>query len=142
MSHCCQSLSFTGRRNPPHLTRMPSNTVLISGPVVGAAPIHIWSYSCVFLPPMSTAVRTNVFLLWELSVSFYIFHRHRVCLADPVDLMCSFFNLWEGLGSSSLTTLSLGLNCDFIPTSACGFSLGLLLRLPWWAWVCPFVDQG
>ena len=33
------------------------------------------------------------FLLWELSVTFYIVHRHRVCLADRVDLICSGFNL-------------------------------------------------
>ena len=46
---------------PPHLPRMPSNTVLISGPAVGAAQILIWPYSCVFLPPMPTAIRTSVF---------------------------------------------------------------------------------
>ena len=60
LSHWCQS--------PVHLwesqstsPRMPSNTVLVSGPAVGAAQILIWPYSCVFLPPMSTAIRTNVF---------------------------------------------------------------------------------
>ena len=52
------------------------NTVLVSGPAVGAAQILIWSYSCVFLPPMSTAIRTRVFLLWEFSMAFYIFYRH------------------------------------------------------------------
>ena len=35
--------------------------MLVSGPAVGAAQILIWPYSCVFLPPMSTAIRTNVF---------------------------------------------------------------------------------
>ena len=54
-------LSLTGSHCPPHLPRMPSNTVLISGPAVGAAQILFWSYSCVFLPPMSTAIRTSVF---------------------------------------------------------------------------------
>ena len=44
-----------------HLPRMPSNTVLISGPAVGAAQILICSSSSVFLPPMSTAIRTSVF---------------------------------------------------------------------------------
>ena len=29
-------LSLAGSHSPPHLPRMPSNTVLISGPVVGA----------------------------------------------------------------------------------------------------------
>ena len=36
-------------------------TVLISGPAVEAAQILIWSCSCVFLPPVSTAIRTSVF---------------------------------------------------------------------------------
>ena len=38
-------LSLTGSHSPPHLPRMPSNTVLITGPAVGAAQILIWSYS-------------------------------------------------------------------------------------------------
>ena len=54
-------LSLAGSHSPPHLPRMPSNTVLISGPAVAAAQILIWSYSCVFLPPMSTAIRTSAF---------------------------------------------------------------------------------
>ena len=40
---------------------MPSNTVLISGPAVGAAQIPVWSFSSVFLPPVCTAVRTSAF---------------------------------------------------------------------------------
>ena len=47
--------------SPPYLPRILSNTVLISGPAVGEAQILIWSYSCVFLPPMSTAIRNSVF---------------------------------------------------------------------------------
>ena len=54
-------LSLAGSHSPPHLPRMPSNSVLISGPAVGAAQILIWSYSFVFLPPMSTAIRTSLF---------------------------------------------------------------------------------
>ena len=53
-------LSLAGSHSPPHLPRMPSNTVLISGPALGAAQILIRSYSCVFLIPMSTAVRTLI----------------------------------------------------------------------------------
>jgi len=37
---------------------MSSNTVLISGPAVGAAQVLIWSYSTE-LPPVSTAIRTS-----------------------------------------------------------------------------------
>ena len=54
-------LSLAWSHSPPHLPRMPSNTVLVSEPTVRAAQILIWSYSCVFLPPMSTAIRTSAF---------------------------------------------------------------------------------
>ena len=36
-------------------------TLLISGPAVEAAQILIWSYSCVFLPLMSTVIRASAF---------------------------------------------------------------------------------
>ena len=49
----------------------------------------------------------------EISMSFYIFRKHRVCLVEHVDLICSLYNWWEGFGSSSLATLTLGFNCCF-----------------------------
>ena len=52
-------------------------------------------------------------------MSFYILHRHSVCLVDCVDLICSLYSWWEGFGSSSLATLPLGFNCGFISTSDC-----------------------
>ena len=65
--------SLPGSHTLPHLPRRPSNTVLISGPAVGAAQNLIWSCSCVFLPPMSTAVRTGAFSsVAALSVLLYI----------------------------------------------------------------------
>jgi len=52
---------------------MPSNIVLISGPAVGAPQILIWSYSCVLLPPMSTAIRATEFsFVGALNVLLYI----------------------------------------------------------------------
>jgi len=116
LSYCCQSPfpRWESQSTSPHLPRMPSNTVLVTGPAVGAAQILIWSYPCVFLPPMSTAIRTSVFSFVELSMSFYILHRHRVCLVDHVDLICSLYNWWEGFGSSSSATLPLGFSCAFI----------------------------
>ena len=73
-------LSLVESHSPPYLPRVPSNMhVLVSGPAVGAVQILIQSYSCIFLPPMSTATGTSVFPLWELSMTFYIFQRHRVC---------------------------------------------------------------
>ena len=121
---------------------MPSNIVLISGTVVGAAEILIWSYSCVFLPPMSTAMRTSAFSFvfskrnWKkdigaLNVFIYIFHRHRVCLVDCVDLIHSLYSWWEGFGSYSWATPPLGFNCGFISNSACGSSTGVC------SWGCP-----
>ena len=59
-----------------HLTSLGCPpTLLISGPVLGAAQILIRSYSSVFskCPQLSELVH---FLLWELSVTCYIFHRH------------------------------------------------------------------
>ena len=47
-------------------------------------------------------------------MAFYIFHRHRVCLVDRVDLICSLYSWWEGFGSSSLATLPLGFSCGSI----------------------------
>ena len=58
-SQCCQAPFPRCESHPPHLSRMPSNTVLISGSRMGAAQILIWSYPSVFLPPMSTAIRTS-----------------------------------------------------------------------------------
>ena len=81
--------SLSGNHSSPHLPRMPSNTVLISGPVVGAAQILIWSYSSVFLPSMSTAIRASVFSFVGALSDLFIFHRHRICLVDCVDLICS-----------------------------------------------------
>ena len=120
---------------------MSSNTVLISKSAVRAPRILIWSYSFVFLLPMSTAIRTSVISFVELSMTFYIFHRHSVCLVDHVDLICSLHSWWEGFGSSFLATLPMGFNCGFI-SATCGSSTGiLLLWLPWRAWVCPSVGQ-
>ena len=121
--------SLTGNHSPPYLPKMPSNTVLMSGPAVGTAQILSCSIpmcSCLQCSQLSELVH---FPLWELSVTFCIFHRHRVCLVDPVDLIC--ISWWEGFGSSSLATLPLGFNCGFIPTSACGSSTGVC------SWGCP-----
>ena len=60
----------------------------------------------------------------KLSMTFYIFHRQRVFLAHRMDLICSLYIWWEGLGSSSLATLSLVFSCGFVSTSACGLSTG------------------
>ena len=111
---------------------MPSNTVLFSGPVVGAAQFLTWSYFYVFLLPMSTAIRTSVISFVELSMTFYMFHRHSVCLVDHVDLICSLYSWWEGFGSSSLATLPPGFQLWFY-FHLCMWIIHWCLfpRLPW-----------
>ena len=49
-----------------HLTSLGCPpTLLISEPAVGGAQILVWSYSHVFLPPMSTAIRASAFSFVE-----------------------------------------------------------------------------
>ena len=97
----------------------------------GAALILIWSYSCVFLPPMSIAIRTSAFsFVGALNDLLYI-SIDRVYLVNHKDLICSLYSRWEGFGSSSLATLPLGSNCGFISTSAYGLSTGV------WSWGFP-----
>jgi len=67
-------LSLTGSHSPPHLPRMPSNTLLISESVVRAAQILIWSYSCASSYLQCSQISELVhFLLWELSVRAFIY---------------------------------------------------------------------
>ena len=80
-------LSLIGSHSPPHLPRMPSDTVLISGPAVGAAQILIWSSSSVFLHPVSTAIRTSAFSFVEAlsSVQFISVAQSCPTLCDPMN---------------------------------------------------------
>ena len=57
-----------------HLTSLGCPpTLVVSEPAVGAAQTLIWFYSCVFFPPMSTALRTSVFsFVRTLIVLLYI----------------------------------------------------------------------
>ena len=120
------SESFPALGIPVHLTSLGCPpTLLITGPAVGQlrfSSVPTPGCSCLQCPQLSELVR---FLLWALSVAFYIFHRHRVCLVDCVDVICSLYSWWEGFGSSSLATLPLGFTCGFISTSARGSSTGV-----------------
>ena len=72
LSPCCQSpFPHWVTIHLPSLGCPP--TLLISGPAVVAAQILIWSYSYVFLPPVSTTIRTSVFsFVGALSDLLYI----------------------------------------------------------------------
>ena len=123
--------SLPGSHSPPCLPRMPSNTLLISGPAVGVTQILIWSYSCVFLPPMSTALRASAFyFVGALNGLLYILSTQDLLswscgfnlqLVQLVGRLCVFF----------VSHSSLGFNCGFISTSACGWSTGVC------SWGCP-----
>ena len=120
---------------------MPSKTVLFSGPVVRADQILVWSYSYMFLPPISTAIRTSAFyFLWELSVTFYIFHSLPSWSCgfnrQPVKLVGRFWVF-------SLSHTAPGFQLWFY-FHLCMWVIhgGLLLWLPWRTWVCPSEGQG
>ena len=124
-------LPFAGSHSPLHLRRTPSNTLLISGPAVRAAQILIWSYSFLFLPPISTAIRTCVFsFVGALNDLLYIPQTQSL-----PSWLCGFnlqlYSWWEGFGSSSSVALPLGFSCDFISTSGYGSSTGVC------SWGCP-----
>src|SRR5574337_569263 len=93
LSHCCPET-------------FPLLGVTVNLTSVGCPPTLCWSqdllwgqfkfksgptpvYSCLQCPQLSELM---CFLLWELSMSFYIFHRHRVGLVDHVDLICSLYS--------------------------------------------------
>ena len=99
-------------------------TLLVSEPALGATRTLICSYSCVFLPPMSLAIRTSAFSFVGALNVFYIFQRHGVCLVDHVDLICSLYSWWEDFGSSSFAALPLSFNCGFFPPLHLSHPLG------------------
>ena len=107
---------------------MPSSTVLVSGPAVGEAQILSWSYSCVFLPPVSTASRTSVFSFVEdLSFLLYFPQTHSLpCWSCGFNLQL----VWL-VGSFCVFFLPLGFDCGFISTSTCVLSTGVC------SWGCP-----
>ena len=136
LSHCCQSPFPRWESQSTSPPCMPSNTVLISGPAVGAAQILIWSYSCVFLPPMSTAIRTSASFVGALNGLLYIPQTQSL-----PSWLCGF-NL-------QFVQLVGRFGVFFLSHTAPGFQLwfyfhlymwvihwGLLLRLPWRTWVC------
>ena len=114
---------------------MPSN-MLISGPAVEAAQILILSYLCVFLPPMSTAMRTS-----GSSQCPFICSIDTVCLIDHVDLI-QLVHLVGRFGVFFLSHTAPGFQLWFY-FHLCMWVMhwGLLLRLPWKTWVCPCEGQ-
>ena len=135
-------LSLAGSHSPPHLPRMPWDTVLISGPVLGAALSLIWSYSSVFLPLMSTAIRTSAFsFVAILNDLLYIPERQRL-----PSWLCGFnLQLVQLVGRFWVFFLSCtdpGFQFWFY-FHLCLWAVhwGLFLRPPRRTWVCPCEGQ-
>ena len=74
-------------------------------------------------------------------MAFDIFHRHRVCLVDHVDLICSLYlvgRFWVFFLSPTAPGLQLWF---YFHLYMWVVHWGLLLRLPWRPWVCPCEGQ-
>ena len=115
--------------------------MLVSGSAVGTAQILIWFYSCVFLPPMSTAIRTSAFsFVGDLTVF--------LCIPETWSLpsLSCGFNL-------KLVQLVGRFGVFFLSHTAPGFQLWFyfhlcmwvvlwvfLLRLLWRTCFCPSED--
>ena len=110
---------------------MPSNTVLISGPAVGAAQILTWSYSRVFLPPMSTATGTSASsFVGALSGLLYTPETQRLpswSCGFNLKLVQLVGRFWIFFHSHTAPEF----NCGFISTSVCGSPTGVC------SWGCP-----
>ena len=124
-------LSLPGSHSPPCLPRMLSNTVVVCGPALGIAQILIWSYSCVSLPPVSTAVRMSAFsFVGALNVFLYIPQTQSL-----PSWLCGFnLQLVHLMGRFWVFVLSHttpGFQCSFISMSACGLAIGFC------SWGCP-----
>ena len=71
--------SLVGSRSPPCLPRMHSSAGLVSGSAVGAAQTLIWSCSCVFSSPVSTAVRTSAYSLVRILRHPFVYSTDSLC---------------------------------------------------------------
>ena len=142
LSHCCQSpfpLWESQSTSPPQDALQHGAGLWTC---CGAAQVLIWSYSCLSLPPVSTAIRTSVF--------------------SPVGALSGLLSLPQSQGLSrgscgfnlQLVHLVGGFGVFLLGHTAPGFQLwfyshlcmwvvhwGLLLRLPWRTWLCPCKGQ-
>ena len=131
LSHCSQSPfpHWESQSTSPPLDALQHYACLWT--CCGAAQILIWSYSCVFLPPISTAIRTSLFsFVGALNVLLYIPETQRL-----PSWLCGFnlqfMQLVGRFWVFFLATLPLGFNCGSISTSSCGLSTGVC------SWGCP-----
>ena len=80
---------------------------------------------------MSTAITTSVFSFVGVVSDLLYIPQTQSLPSRLCGFIYSLYSWWEGFGSSSLATLPLGFNCDFISTSTWGLSTGVCF------WGCP-----
>ena len=139
MSHCCQGPypCWESQSTSPPRDALQHGADL-STCCGGSSDSNLVLFLCVQCPQLSELVH---FLLWELSVTFSIFHRH--------SLPC-----WSFGFNLQAVQLVGRFWVFFLIHTAHGFQLwfyfhpcmwvvhwGLLLRLPWRTWVCPREGQ-
>ena len=120
-------LSLSGSHSPPHFSQHCANLWTCCG---GSSDSNLVLLLCVLASNVHS-YQNYVFSFVGALNDLFIFHRHRVCLVDRVDLICSLYSWWEAFGSSSLATLPLSFNCGFTATSACRSSTRVC------SWGCP-----
>ena len=121
-------LSLTGSQSPLHIPMMLSNTVLIYGPSVGAAQILIWSYFCVFLLPMATAIRTSVLSFGGALNDLLYIPKTQNLPSWSCGFNLQLIQLVETFWSSSLATLTWVSVMVLFPPLHVGRSLGFALE--------------
>ena len=96
---------------------------------------------CVHLPhSLSSVARARAFSF--VSLSFYIFHRHRVYLVGCMDLLRSLCSWWRGFRSSALASLPWSSVVVLSSPLHVVIHRSLLLRLPGRTQFCPNEDQA
>ena len=94
--------------------------------------------SCLQCPQLSEVVR---FLLWELSMTFYVFHRRQSLHSWLYVFNLQFVQLVGRFWVFFLATLPRFQLSFYFYLYVWVIHCGLILRLPWRPWVCPCEGQ-
>ena len=140
LSHCCQE-SFPTLGVKVHLPSLGCPpTLLISGPAVGTT--LIWSYSCVFLPSMSTVISTSAFSFVGALNGFLYIPKTQKLSSWPCGFNLQLVQLVGRFWVFFLSHTAPGFQLWFyFHLGLCIAHWALLLRLPWRTWVCPCEGQ-
>ena len=113
---------------------MPSNTGLVSEPAVQAIQTLILFYFfCVFLPPMSTAIRTSAFSFVRICSVLFCISQTQILPSWSCGFNLQLVGRFCVLFFSTLPLVSIVVWSPPLPV---GRHRGLLQRLSWRTWVC------